>query len=171
MLTHYNSSQCDRILPICTQCTSTPSRCIYPESGKRGLPQGYITHLEHRLIDTELTLYTLYSHIRSLPTPIPDMCIPQSVTDALARQSRTTNMAEWERLPLREPRDWERWWGQKRVVLGGQTGETRGERGEEVVVDDAEARQLLVDGAAIETPKRTDNKAERLARSEASVYF
>ncbi|KAB8207317.1 hypothetical protein BDV34DRAFT_192070 [Aspergillus parasiticus] len=30
--------KCDRLLPICTQCATTPSsqsKCIYPESGKR----------------------------------------------------------------------------------------------------------------------------------------
>ncbi|KAE8145760.1 hypothetical protein BDV25DRAFT_62395 [Aspergillus avenaceus] len=29
--------KCDRLLPICTQCTSTSTqnKCVYPESGKR----------------------------------------------------------------------------------------------------------------------------------------
>ncbi|KAB8221171.1 hypothetical protein BDV33DRAFT_170838 [Aspergillus novoparasiticus] len=39
--------KCDRLLPICTQCATTPSsqsRCIYPESGKRFV---YIHHASH----------------------------------------------------------------------------------------------------------------------------
>ncbi|KAL4897525.1 hypothetical protein BDV59DRAFT_45937 [Aspergillus ambiguus] len=168
--------KCDRILPICSQCVTTPARCIYPESGKRGLPQGYITHIEHRLIDTEIALYTLYSQMRSagLHIDMPDLRIPQDAPDTLARQSRTTNMSEWERLPLRDARDWERWWTEKNTLFGGgefvsgpnpgensREGDTTGER--------REGDTTLVPGGSFSV--QPGDKADKLAETEPNVYF
>ncbi|KAF9249633.1 transcriptional regulator family: Fungal Specific TF [Penicillium roqueforti] len=48
--------KCDRKLPCCSQCSNEPSRCVYPESGKRGLPLGYLNQLEQRLAETESAL-------------------------------------------------------------------------------------------------------------------
>ncbi|KAL5361291.1 hypothetical protein BJX96DRAFT_176103 [Aspergillus floccosus] len=164
--------KCDRILPTCSQCATAPSRCIYPESGKRGLPQGYITHLEHRLIDTELALYTLYSQLRraGLHTETPDVHIPPTVPERLARQSRTPNMAEWERLPLRDARDWERWWAGKRVLFG-EDGPDTSQTGEQSPREGTETRERDTAPAQGDSIGGLQGKAEELARAESNTYF
>lgn len=150
-----------------------------------GLPQGYITHLEHRLIDTELALYTLYTQLRTagLHTDIPDPRIPASVPDTLARQSRTTNMAEWEKFPLRDARDWERWWIERRVllggeestssphVLGGEASSVAGSREGGSGAGAEEGREMESNAGGSPAAIRRGQKAEKLARAEANVYF
>ncbi|GES57696.1 Zn(II)2Cys6 transcription factor [Aspergillus terreus] len=138
----------------------------------RGLPQGYITHLEHRLIETELALYTLYTQLRSagLHTETPALRIPPTVPDRLARQSRTTNMEEWERLPLRDPRDWERWWTEKRGLFG-EDGSGEAQTGEEVPGQGTESREGDAAPPQGDSSGRLPGKAEELVRAEPNIYF
>ncbi|KAK5046910.1 hypothetical protein LTR84_007264 [Exophiala bonariae] len=113
-LTH-DSTQCDRKLPICTQCIGAGMRCNYPESNKRGFPPGYIAALEKRLLETELALFdTLHTLSFLQPTPFNDrggdlntgqeqphnldtrrVLAKQSIT-----QTKAEKVAEWERLPI-----------------------------------------------------------------------
>ncbi|KAL2831146.1 hypothetical protein BDW59DRAFT_7361 [Aspergillus cavernicola] len=113
--------KCDRILPVCSQC-SDPARCIYPESGKRGLPQGYITHLENRLAVTERALYSAYAYLRTI-SPRPFTTIDASQPTP----SRTAAVSEWTRFPLLDSDDLERWWTEKAGVYGSAEGEALSE--------------------------------------------
>ncbi|KAL5334824.1 hypothetical protein BJX70DRAFT_391131 [Aspergillus crustosus] len=111
----------NRQRPVCSQC-SDPARCIYPESGKRGLPQGYITHLENRLSATERALYSCYAHLRTVPPgSLSIVESPQLTT------SRTAAINEWSRLSLRNPADLERWWAEKNRLYGTSEGEAPSE--------------------------------------------
>ncbi|PLB52556.1 NAD(P)-binding protein [Aspergillus steynii IBT 23096] len=153
--------------PVCTQCTD-PTRCIYPESGKRGLPQGYITHLETRLASTEQALFAVYEHLRSLGLHAE---IPEGLgeTPPSRSQTRVAKMAEWERLPLTGRGDLERWWTERR---GGMVGYSEGLVGD----SQGQAASLGVgssreDGGSREEVAERKGQAEELARGEAGVYF
>lgn len=114
----------------------------------------------------------MYTQLRSagLHTETPALRIPPTVPDRLARQSRTTNMEEWERLPLRDPRDWERWWAEKKGLFGkdcsgeAQTGEQAPGEGTESREGDAPPAQGVSSGGL-------PGKAEELVRAEPNIYF
>ncbi|KAI2727175.1 transcriptional regulator family: Fungal Specific TF [Penicillium roqueforti] len=97
--------KCDRKLPFCSQCAGDVSKCIYPESGKRGLPLGYLNQLEERLAETESALYGALMAMRSMGQPI---VIQTPKTDTLLKH-KAARMKEWSQLPLRESPDMERW--------------------------------------------------------------
>ncbi|KAB8070775.1 hypothetical protein BDV29DRAFT_160162 [Aspergillus leporis] len=65
-----------------------------------GLPQGYITHLEHRLAATEAALFTVYSQLRAAQpqrqSQVQDglVSVPVEVLVS-SRSSRMESMAEW----------------------------------------------------------------------------
>ncbi|GFN11779.1 Zn(II)2Cys6 transcription factor domain-containing protein [Aspergillus tubingensis] len=91
--------KCDRRLPHCTQCSNESSKCKYPESGKRGLPLGYLNQLEQRLAETESALYGALMTLSSMG---PTTTLLQATTkpDSL-QKSKAARMDEWSRLPLR----------------------------------------------------------------------
>ncbi|KAK9640705.1 hypothetical protein HCH54_008467 [Aspergillus fumigatus] len=103
--------QCDRNLPFCSQCLADPSKCNYPESGKRGLPLGYINQLEMRLADTELALYEALATLRSMNA---SSLVRASWKADVHPKQKAARMEEWAQLPLREPSDLERWLDSKR---------------------------------------------------------
>ncbi|KAH8426598.1 Zn(II)2Cys6 transcription factor domain-containing protein [Aspergillus melleus] len=159
--------KCDRILPVCTQCTD-PTRCIYPESGKRGLPQGYITHLEARLASTEQALFAVYEHLRSLGlhTEIPEGLGEQQPSRS---QTRVAKMAEWERLPLNARGDLERWWAERRGGVAGYSDGLAGDTAQtQTAVLGSGSRE---DAGGQEEVREREGRAEELARGEAGVYF
>ncbi|KAL2813116.1 hypothetical protein BJX63DRAFT_231275 [Aspergillus granulosus] len=165
--------KCDRILPVCSQCAD-PARCVYPESGKRGLPQGYITHLENRLAATERALYSTYACLRTIS--------PRSFTIVDSPQptpSRAAAVNEWTRLPLSDPGNLERWWAEKARVFG--TAEAPSEWGPDtagtVPKEDIPASTSLSSlGHSHVHPNQSggyprEGRAERLAELEPAVYF
>ncbi|KAF7623139.1 hypothetical protein AFLA_010448 [Aspergillus flavus NRRL3357] len=181
--------KCDRLLPICTQCATTPlsqSKCIYPESGKRGLPQGYITHIEHRLAATEAALFSVYSQIRAGSTVQPQrqsqiqegsLAVPVDVV-ASSRGSRMESMAEWQALPLRAGGELERWWGVKKgawgidVDDGGCSSANFGQDNEKgLLVEDRNGPEIGGRESNLELDSGKMTRAERLARLESRVYF
>ncbi|KAL4873597.1 hypothetical protein BDV12DRAFT_81069 [Aspergillus spectabilis] len=168
--------KCDRILPVCSQC-SDPARCIYPESGKRGLPQGYITHLENRLAATERALYSSYAYSRTVsPQSFNIIDSPQPTS------SRTAAINEWSRLSLRNPDDLERWWTEKARLYGTAEGEAPSERIPETAGTisrdrDTPASTSLnsLSHSHIQARPSADypreGRAERLAEMEPAIYF
>ncbi|OJJ49475.1 hypothetical protein ASPZODRAFT_129955 [Penicilliopsis zonata CBS 506.65] len=105
--------KCDRNLPFCKQCVGEPSKCTYPESGKRGLPQGYLNQLELRLADTELALFEALSTLRSINTTTTLVKVSRKC-GAGSTEQKSTRTREWSRLPLDGWPNLERWWEAKR---------------------------------------------------------
>ncbi|KAL3255310.1 hypothetical protein ABHI18_008275 [Aspergillus niger] len=99
--------KCDRRLPFCSQCSNESSKCKYPESGKRGLPLGYLNQLEQRLAETESALYGALMALSSIG---PATTLLQATTkpDSL-QKSKAARMEEWSRLPLRDWPDIYHW--------------------------------------------------------------
>ncbi|OJJ00561.1 hypothetical protein ASPVEDRAFT_149506 [Aspergillus versicolor CBS 583.65] len=168
--------KCDRILPVCSQC-SDPARCNYPESGKRGLPQGYITHLENRLAATERALYSSYAYLRTIsPRSFSILDGPQP------NPSRTAATNEWSRFPLHTPEDLENWWVEKSRVYGpiegeappewspGTTGTTSGNK-EANVSTSLNSLSYNHVQARPSTSYPREGRAERLVERESAVYF
>ncbi|KAL3436707.1 hypothetical protein BDV09DRAFT_36726 [Aspergillus tetrazonus] len=163
--------KCDRILPVCSQC-SDPAKCVYPESGKRGLPQGYITHLESRLAATERALYSTYSYLRTFSPR--SFSIPNSSQPG---PSRTAAVNEWSRLPLRNADDLELWWAEKTPLYGTAERDASSEWGlptrdkgipAPTSPDSLNSRHVDA-GPSAGQPR--EGRAELLAESEPSVYF
>lgn len=98
--------KCDRKLPFCSQCAGEASKCIYPESAKRGLPLGYLNQLEERLAETESALYGALITIRSMGQPTAVQTPAKTDTSP---KNKAARMEEWSQLPLREWPDMERW--------------------------------------------------------------
>ncbi|KAJ5584650.1 uncharacterized protein N7459_004450 [Penicillium hispanicum] len=90
--------KCDRRLE--------PSKCVYPESGKRGLPLGYLNQLEHRLAETESALYGALATLRSMR---PAAVIQASAKPESMQKQKSTRMDEWSQFPLSGWSDMERW--------------------------------------------------------------
>ncbi|PKX90053.1 Zn(II)2Cys6 transcription factor domain-containing protein [Aspergillus novofumigatus IBT 16806] len=103
--------KCDRNIPFCSQCSADPSKCNYPESGKRGLPLGYINQLEMRLADTELALYEALTTLRAMNG---STLIRASQKADISPKQKAARMEEWTQFPFREPSDLERWLDAKR---------------------------------------------------------
>ncbi|KAJ5336786.1 transcriptional regulator family: Fungal Specific TF [Penicillium brevicompactum] len=80
-----------------------PSKCVYPESGKRGLPLGYLNQLEQRLAETESALYGALMTLRSIGQTTTPVSKPEVSKQKAAR------MEEWSQLPIREWSDLEHW--------------------------------------------------------------
>ncbi|KAL4949454.1 hypothetical protein BDW69DRAFT_174418 [Aspergillus filifer] len=166
--------KCDRILPVCSQC-SDPARCVYPESGKRGLPQGYITHLENRLAATERALYSAYAYLRTIsPSSF-------SIVESLQPPtSRTAAVNEWSRLPLRNPDDLELWLSEKARVFVVAGDDVPAEDATSTWTNpkdrDGPASTPSLDRNYQHVPLRPagyprEGRAERLAEMEPAVYF
>ncbi|KAL4912369.1 hypothetical protein BDW62DRAFT_206525 [Aspergillus aurantiobrunneus] len=168
--------KCDRTLPVCSQC-SDPARCIYPESGKRGLPQGYITHLENRLAATEQALYSSYAYLRTIsPRSFSILDPPQP------NLSRTVAVNEWSRLPLRTPDDLENWWTEKTRLYRAAEGESSSEWSPGITGTISRDKDVLAAtslnslshnriNAHPSAGYSREGRAERLAELEPAVYF
>ncbi|KAF3386373.1 hypothetical protein F1880_001234, partial [Penicillium rolfsii] len=92
--------------PSCAQCSNEPSKCVYPESGKRGLPLGYLNQLEQRLSETEAALYSALVTLRAMrPTTVAHASVkPESI-----HKQKAARMDEWNQLPLRGWSDMGHW--------------------------------------------------------------
>ncbi|KAH7092916.1 Alpha/Beta hydrolase protein [Paraphoma chrysanthemicola] len=102
------------VLPICSQCQSSPSLCRYQEGGKRGLPAAYMISLENRLRHTENALYASLGALQqqgtqsltSLEAAIEDPPVLQ------IPRSKAEKQREWEQFPLRTGEDLATWFEQ-----------------------------------------------------------
>ncbi|GKZ26555.1 hypothetical protein AbraIFM66951_002612 [Aspergillus brasiliensis] len=99
--------KCDRRLPFCSQCSNESSKCKYPESGKRGLPLGYLNQLEQRLAETESALYGALMTLSSMG---PAKTLLHATTKPeFLQKPKAARMDEWSRLPLRDWSDIDHW--------------------------------------------------------------
>lgn len=103
--------KCDRLLPSCSQCSNTNANCTYPELHKRGFPEGYMSGLEQRLIETEIALLQALNH-----SPIPSS-ITNRFSKVNSSTSKASRMEEWKSLPLTTTSDRQIWHATKMTEL------------------------------------------------------
>lgn len=102
--------KCDRKLPSCSQCRSSPEGCLYPEKNRRGIPAGYVNALEKRLAETERALFfalhelhdgeAVHADYQNQP---PFKALRESVlsSDTSSTQQEKANLvASWASRPL-----------------------------------------------------------------------
>ncbi|KFX85803.1 hypothetical protein V490_09399 [Pseudogymnoascus sp. VKM F-3557] len=117
--------KCDRTLPTCSSCKSTGMTCLYPQSNKRGIPSGYISSLEERLIETEIALFEALSFInthfhqdssiRTKPSQNRD-----AFTEYNMSLSKQAKVEEWKCIPLTSEDQRKTWWQEKLHVINGR---------------------------------------------------
>lgn len=106
----HKKCKCDRRLPICTQCKSTPAKCHYPEKNRRGIPAGYVNALEKRLAETERALFFALAEIHAgtvarhnYESPMLRQAMEVSVLSGpipTTQQDKAQLMATWAKSPL-----------------------------------------------------------------------
>lgn len=94
--------KCDRLLPSCSQCRKSDHECNYPQSFKRGFPEGYIAKLEQRLIQTELALMQALSIVSGQYSTVDEILTTEveRFKTYYAGLTKPERMQEWTRLPL-----------------------------------------------------------------------
>lgn len=93
-------------------------RCSYPEPYKRGFPEGYLSGLEQRLIQTELALFqVLMTHTVPGSSPIARQSAEPFKNHA-SSISKGKRMEEWQSLPLDTEQDRLTWWRRRAQELG-----------------------------------------------------
>jgi hypothetical protein len=103
--------KCDRLLPACSQCNTLKADCSYPEQNKRGFPEGYMSGLEQRLIETEIALLSSLSG-----SPLPSQTVYRYSKASLSA-SKAQRMEEWKKLPLATTSDSHKWHSAKMTEL------------------------------------------------------
>lgn len=89
---------------------------MYPQTFKRGFPEGYLAGIEVRLAETERALFETLSILRS--AGLSDS-ISQPVGHVFDfKQTKTARMKEWERLPLATAQERRNWFLDKTDRLG-----------------------------------------------------
>ncbi|ORY03067.1 hypothetical protein BCR34DRAFT_573826 [Clohesyomyces aquaticus] len=113
-------SKCDRDLPTCSQCASSGISCRYPPIHKRGIPSGYISFLEQRLLQTELLAFELLAIIYQSRTPIDKDHLHKNAREAIAdfsiKQPKSAKIEEWRRFPLTTKEQRKVWWRSKEAI-------------------------------------------------------
>jgi len=84
-------------------------QCTYPQSFKRGFPEGYLAGLEHRLAETERALFNSLQLLRGMPES--DIRHVEQVFHA--KRTKSTRTKEWERLPLNTQEQRWQWFNEK----------------------------------------------------------
>jgi hypothetical protein len=119
--------QCDRELPICSQCSTNNLTCQYPTINKRGIPSGYISLLEQRLLETELVLFELLSTLYNSSTPIEPYRSTAFQREAIAafmmKQSKNEKIEEWRGKGLATDEQRYGWWRGRCGIAGGEQRE------------------------------------------------
>ncbi|KAH6106686.1 hypothetical protein HBI69_178960 [Parastagonospora nodorum] len=124
-------SRCDRELPTCTQCASSGIDCRYPPVNKRGIPSGYLSYIEQRLLDTEVVVFELLSAVYKSHVPIQPQRLSEAERQALAdlsqKQAKSAKIEEWKRLPLDTDKHRHEWWSRRcqSMFSSTQAGSTR----------------------------------------------
>lgn len=104
------------MLPTCGQCEKSGTQCVYPQTFKRGFPEGYLAGIEVRLAETERALFETLSILRSAGL---SEALSQPVDHVFDfKQTKTARMKEWERLPLATVQDRRNWLLDKAGRLG-----------------------------------------------------
>ncbi|KAE8449612.1 hypothetical protein EG329_007942 [Mollisiaceae sp. DMI_Dod_QoI] len=109
--------KCDRQLPTCGQCATSPTLCKYAESNKRGIPSGYLGALETRLHETEAALYNALCELRRFNQTgtFSYSNVSEPLSSHQSNTSKAFKLAEWRRYPLQTSKDVENWWNSFRA--------------------------------------------------------
>lgn len=102
--------QCDRYLPSCSNCVGNRAACSYPEPYKRGFPEGYMSGLEQRLIQTELALFEVLTTHTAPGAPSIARKSAELFKEHAASVSKGRRMQEWQELPLDTQAERLAWW-------------------------------------------------------------
>ncbi|KAH8879779.1 hypothetical protein GQ53DRAFT_23883 [Thozetella sp. PMI_491] len=126
--------KCDRLIPVCTQCTDTPSRCKYPSPNKRGIPVGYVSRLERRLAETEAALYRAL--LRNGHNSLDVTESPDGVKwpDQTSHRSKDDLMHEWDRLPLDSAPGVLTWYHHRSTIASGENSALPGAQPESPMI-------------------------------------
>ncbi|OSS43938.1 hypothetical protein B5807_11348 [Epicoccum nigrum] len=98
-------SKCSREIPICSQCAALRVACQYPQMNKRGIPSGYVSLIEQRLVETELLVLELLSALQETGGSIENQHRlsenQRRLLEHIAqKQSKTDKIEEWKCFPL-----------------------------------------------------------------------
>ncbi|CAI6342046.1 unnamed protein product [Periconia digitata] len=119
---------CSRTIPTCAQCTSSGASCRYPSSNKRGIPTGYISVLERRLLETELALFEALCSLYKSPIPIDPYISSQGQREAIAnysyKQSKGEKVEEWSSCSLGTEYDRMSWWQSRCTIADADADRT-----------------------------------------------
>ncbi|KAH7406920.1 hypothetical protein DE146DRAFT_408836 [Phaeosphaeria sp. MPI-PUGE-AT-0046c] len=81
---------------------------------KRGIPSGYLSYIEQRLLDTELLAFELLSAIYKSQVPILPQRLSeqehQTLSDVSTKQPKSSKIEEWKTLPLSTDEERHSWW-------------------------------------------------------------
>jgi hypothetical protein len=103
------------------QQTVKPPPCRLPpylrgnaKAVTRGIPSGYLSYIEQRLLDTELVVFELLSTIYKSQIPIQPQRLSeqdrQALVDIGQKQSKSAKIEEWKSLPLVTDEHRHEWW-------------------------------------------------------------
>ncbi|RFU23747.1 hypothetical protein B7463_g12590, partial [Scytalidium lignicola] len=97
---------------------------------RRGIPAGYISSLEQRLLETEVALFEALSLINNPQYRNDDTQTESSLAGVLSdqstRQSKEAKIEEWKRLPLRTPSQRQEWWRDRVAISNGRDSKEAG---------------------------------------------
>ena len=102
-------------MPSCGQCNKSGAQCKYPQTFKRGFPEGYLAGLEQRLAETERALFDT---LRLLHDPQSTVTNSYGEDNFIAKQNKSARLKEWERLPLVTTSDRWQWYQEKATSAG-----------------------------------------------------
>lgn len=96
-----------------------------------GIPSGYLSYIEQRLLDTEVVVFELLSAIYKSHVPIQPQRLSEAERQALAelsqKQAKSAKIEEWKRLPLHTDEHRHEWWSKRceSMLSSTQAGSTR----------------------------------------------
>ncbi|RAR10928.1 hypothetical protein DDE82_000900 [Stemphylium lycopersici] len=97
----------------------------------RGIPSGYISLIEQRLLQTEIVVLELLSAIYKSQTSIDLQPLPETGRRLLAnyaqKQAKSHKIEEWQSLPLNTENQRHIWWSKKSDLIA-KTAEAHGSR-------------------------------------------
>jgi hypothetical protein len=80
----------------------------------RGIPSGYLSFIEQRLLDTELVVFELLSTIYKSQIPIQPQRLSeqdrQTLVDICQKQPKSAKIEEWRSLPMTTDEHRHEWW-------------------------------------------------------------
>jgi hypothetical protein len=94
----------------------------------RGIPSGYLSYIEQRLLDTEFVVFELLSAIYQSQIPIQLHRLSetdrQALVDVSQKQSKSAKIEEWKSLPLDTDENRHNWWSKRyeSITLPMQSG-------------------------------------------------
>lgn len=92
----------------------------------RGIPSGYLSFVEQRLVETEIVVLELLNAIYSTRIPINPQPLPDNARRTLLeesqKQAKTAKIDEWKRLPITTGAQQRAWWIKKNECIRDTDG-------------------------------------------------